>query len=112
MIASAAAADRARRLVLTWRSRIEQPAAEHSSVLLDGVERLEIRYWQPSTGRWPESWPFLGEGSNTFGCQKFSETATVPPGDRNGGFGKFCFRLFPAGPATAEPVGWQSANAA
>lgn len=50
--------DRAHRLVLTWRSRLEQPAAWHSSVLLDGVERLDIRYWQPGTGVWLDNWPF------------------------------------------------------
>lgn len=50
--------DRAHRLVLTWRSRIGQPAVEHNSVLLDGVERLDIQYWQPGSSVWVDSWPF------------------------------------------------------
>ena len=50
--------DRAHRLVLTWRSGIEQPAVQHSSVLPDGVERLDLQYWQPGTSVWLDSWPF------------------------------------------------------
>jgi general secretion pathway protein J len=49
--------DRMHRLVLTWRSRLEQPAVQHSSVLLEGVERLDIDYWQPDTSVWLDSWP-------------------------------------------------------
>jgi general secretion pathway protein J len=48
--------DGAHRLVLTWRSRLEWPAVQHESVLLEGVERLDIQYWQPEAGVWLDNW--------------------------------------------------------
>ena len=50
------ATDGAHRLVLTWRSRLERPAVQHKSVLLDGVERLDIQYWHLETGAWLDDW--------------------------------------------------------
>jgi general secretion pathway protein J len=49
--------DTAHRLVLNWRSRLARPAAQHSSVLLEGVDRLDIQYWQPEASVWLDSWP-------------------------------------------------------
>jgi general secretion pathway protein J len=48
--------DEAHQLVLTWRSRLARPAVEHRLVLLEGVERLDIGYWQPENGVWLDSW--------------------------------------------------------
>jgi prepilin-type N-terminal cleavage/methylation domain-containing protein len=46
----------AHQLVLTWRSRLVRPAVQHSTVLLEGVERLDIGYWQPEANVWLDSW--------------------------------------------------------
>jgi general secretion pathway protein J len=48
--------DREHRLVLHWRSRLARPAMQHSTVLLEGVERLDIAYWQPETATWLDGW--------------------------------------------------------
>ena len=37
-----------RRLVLRWRARVGDPAAEQTTVLADHVLRLEVSYWRDS----------------------------------------------------------------
>lgn len=48
--------DGGHRLVLTWHSRLEWPAVQHESVLLEGVERLDVQYLQPENSVWLDSW--------------------------------------------------------
>jgi general secretion pathway protein J len=56
--------DRAHRLVLHWHPRLAVAAAEQATTLLEGVERLELRYWRPGGpgggGAWLDAWQGQG----------------------------------------------------
>jgi general secretion pathway protein J len=48
--------DRSHQLMLLWHSRLARPEVQHSAVLLEGVERLDIQYWEPETSTWLNTW--------------------------------------------------------
>ena len=52
--------DGAHRLVLHWHPRLAAPVAEQATTLLEGVDRLELRYWRQGGGAgggaWLDAW--------------------------------------------------------
>jgi general secretion pathway protein J len=52
--------DARHRFVLRWMPRAPgggpPPAAMHELVLLEGVERIDLSFWDPGPGRWEPAW--------------------------------------------------------